>query len=278
MSNDLIGHNGGPDIETPKQSLRTQWAKALFADENTPAYVMAMAWAIHWYSKSDGTGAALSNQQLQTICGISEDTATKGKAWLRNNGYVQLKVGTGVQKTQFQMVLPQDGVRPQRTLHPPTAEGPLPEGPLPTDPPPPTADPGVRSQRVHIQERDSVNNQDLRASARTTKPVSGKSFWQSALNHSVNEGVELDESGLPRLLNGHRTKWLEEFGGDAKRLDLALSQIAGGIQPQNNRPLIIQVESKLADIVAKKRDQDTRYASAAKANRAPATKPKPSRW
>ena len=154
MTNATIGHNGGPDINGRKVSIRTAWAKALFADPETPTYVMAMAWAIHWYSKADGAGAILSNEQFGLICGISEPTATRGKKWLREHGYVSLQGGKGDQKTQFQMVVPEPvRVIPQITQgHQELGSQEL--GSHRDDTPHPTDDPGVIPRLVCIQERD----------------------------------------------------------------------------------------------------------------------------
>jgi hypothetical protein len=99
----MRGHNRPPR----QQSIRTRWAKALFADPDTPAYVMAMAWAIHWYSDPEGCGAAVSNEQFEAICGISRPTSTKGKKWLLDNGYVTIRAGDGRGlKSTFRMTIP----------------------------------------------------------------------------------------------------------------------------------------------------------------------------
>lgn len=110
MTEATIGHNGGPALEEGsrkrKLTIRTQWAKALFADKRTPSYVIAMCWAIHWYSQDDGSGAALSNEQFETMCGVPDRSVTRGKRWLYDNGYVSLRVGRSGQKTRFQMLIP----------------------------------------------------------------------------------------------------------------------------------------------------------------------------
>ena len=74
------------------------------------------------------------------------------------------------------------------------------------------------------------------------------------------------ENGRVVLFNGTRAFWLEKFGGDAERLDLALMEVAGYIQPNSIRPLEAQVGAQLARRVAEKRDRDDRYAKAAKSN------------
>ncbi len=271
-----IGHNGGPDLEGTKQSLRTIWAKALFADPTTPVYVMAIAWAIHWYSQADGTGAALSNEQLQAICGISKDTAIRGKKWLLKWGYVELKVGkVGVDKTKFRMTLPsvaatqeEDRGSTQRPLGSHTASSPTAEGSHTatlggsTQPPQgsQTDTPRGRTQRPYIQERDSVSIQEKRAlRGRQEDRVN---FWQEALNPESSDVVF--NNGKLHLLNGARTFWLSRFDGDEGRLDLALIEIAPALQPNGQRPLQVQVEGRLARIVADRMDRDTRYAKAIK--------------
>lgn len=91
----------------------------------------------------------------------------------------------------------------------------------------------------------------------------------------THERVKFADGRLT-LFNGLRQFWLERFDNDADRLDLALIQAAGFVQPHSTRPLEAQVSSQLARSAADKRDRDKRYAAAAKANpRQPKTdKPK----
>lgn len=251
MTNATIGHNGGPELDdSRKLSIRTRWAKALFADPQTPSYVMAIAWAIHWYSKSDGTGAALSNAQLELYCGISSATATRGKAWLRDHGYVQLTVGTGTTKTKFRLAIPEIGVITE--IAPSDCED------LQRDDGFNQADEaGVITETTNIQERDSVI-QDHKRDRRS----GNTNFWRDAFN-PPHESIGVDKDGLPFLNNGKKAEWLDRFDGDAGGLDLALIQIATFVQPNSNRPLPVQIESQLARIVADRRDRDKRYARAA---------------
>jgi hypothetical protein len=258
-----MGHNNGPALER-EVSVRTRWAKSLFADPETPSYVMAIAWAIHWYSRSDGTGAALSNGQLQIICGISPATATRGKAWLRDHGYVQLRAGTGIEKTQFRMAIPvRDGVIREMTLPNQADEAIQVDDPHPIDNPHQRDHPhpnhtdvphqpdggGVIREMTNIQERDSVS-----------KKKGGKrdNLWQQSLNPQDHGGV-LFENGKLTLLNGERSFWLDQFGGDERRLDLALIQIVPYLQPNSSKPLQSLVSSQLAAAVGRMMDADKRY-------------------
>ncbi len=267
-----IGHNQGPELEAGQRvSIRTLWAKALFADPETPVYVMAISWAIHWYSKNDGTGAALSNQQLMDICGISERTATRGKQWLRDSGYIQLKVGTGGDKTQFKMAIPAR-VATETTLQQATPARQATQGRH-------TDHPRVDCVAVYNQERDSgpiqeKNKDDTRA-RRPKQEQGSQSFWAQALN--PDHGVSFTNGKLT-LLNGCLSEWLAKFDGDEQRLDLALIQIAPYLQPNSNRPLHAQVAAQLARIVAEKRDRDNRYERASQQARASPKSPANEHW
>jgi hypothetical protein len=264
VTNANIGHNGGPELDDGRAilSIRTKWAKALFADPETPAYVMAIAWAVHWFSDANGSGAALSNEQLEVICGISPRTATRGKAWLRDNGYVQLRVGLGT-KTRFLMTIPHKGVATQATLATQTtrAEGRHADGAANLA--------GSQSGEVATQARvggsqtDEGGSQSGQEGVATQAALSSKDnqedipdkkrgrrakgFWQEAFNPD-GHSVEFSNGKL-KLLNGEHARWLHEFGGDERRLDLALIQIAPYLQPNTRRPLLAQVESQLARLL-----------------------------
>jgi hypothetical protein len=220
-----------------------------------------MSWVIHWYSRNDGTGAAISNQQFQDICGISQPTATKGKKWLYEHGYVQIKVGKGDEKTRFKICLPDqasadDGVKRGYT-QPQTTQPPYTQ-PASTPGKAPFA-PRVERRLQHIQERDSGEIQDK-------KKGSGSNFWKQALNPEHSD-YGVDQDGTVVLFNGTRSEWLIEFGDDAKELDFALKQISPYVQPNSPRGLKVQVEGQLSRIAREKRDKDKRYAQAAKTNK-----------
>jgi len=90
---------------------------------------------------------------------------------------------------------------------------------------------------------------------------------------------KLDSAEPVALVNGRlevsgsfRTEWLNIFGDDEPRFDLALIEVAGRVQVNSSRPLAAQVGSQLARIAADKRDRDARYRQAAAANARPAGK------
>lgn len=74
------------------------------------------------------------------------------------------------------------------------------------------------------------------------------------------------ENGQITLDDSLRQYWLDRFDGDAGRLDLALIQAAGYIQPNSRRPIEAQVSAQLARAVSDKLDRDKRYAAAVKRN------------
>lgn len=103
-------------------------------------------------------------------------------------------------------------------------------------------------------------------------PVNFRTMFADSVETAGVECVD----GTVRLVNGVKQFWLDEFGGDEKRLDLALRQIT--IQPLGRMPLRQQVERQLARQVADRYDRDQRYQSAVKSSKQPARPVKPSRW
>ena len=84
------------------------------------------------------------------------------------------------------------------------------------------------------------------------------------------DGVQLVH-GRITLDAGNRAFWLDAFGGDGQRLDLALIQAAAYVQPNSSRALAAQVGAQLARSAAEKRDRDKRYRDAAATNKLRAT-------
>lgn len=108
-----------------------------------------------------------------------------------------------------------------------------------------------------------TTKQDLKEDPRAQSGPKG-SFWKNVLNPGASQGVEIDADGRPHLVNGMQAKWLEEFGGDQKRLEFALKEIS--VQPNSSESLVVQVERGLSRIAGRKLDQDQRYAKAVKTN------------
>lgn len=72
------------------------------------------------------------------------------------------------------------------------------------------------------------------------------------------------ENGRPILHNGTHAYWLEMFGDDEKRLELALVDAMGSVQKNSRQDPAIQISRRLAQIAGQKHDQDQRYQSAVK--------------
>lgn len=85
----------------------------------------------------------------------------------------------------------------------------------------------------------------------------GAGYWGNALNPNLDYGVEVAGDGSIKLVNGSYQRWLEEFGGDQKSLDLALGTIS--IQRNSREGLRKQVERQLSRIALQRRDSDRRY-------------------
>jgi hypothetical protein len=104
------------------------------------------------------------------------------------------------------------------------------------------------------------------------KPVSNwnQAFSEPAENQS---GVIRTEAGCIQLVNGTHLRWLEKFGSPA-RLDLALIEITGEINPGSRKPLAADVEARLARKVAEKIDKDERYQAAVASNASAKAAPK----
>lgn len=266
-----VGHNGGPLLEGRRMTVRTTWAKALFADPETPTYVMAMGWVIHWYSDRDGKGAALSNEQFMAICNLSRPTVTKGKAWLVDHGYIHIKLGDGRGlKSTFALALP-SGAKEETAL-PHAEEASFPETTFPEttkhETPLQKGETSLQKGETALPPIQEYNQEYKPSSAPARAHETGRAFWAKATNpHGYNPDADVVfEDGALTLVNGLRSKWLTEFSDDAHRLDLALTEIAGNLQINSSRSLRAQVESRLARLAGEKLDKDNRYKSVAAAN------------
>lgn len=293
-----VGHNGGPPLVESRytDSLKYRWALALFADPDTPATVIAMSWAIHWYSKWEGTGAALSNEQFSAMCGLSESSVTRGKKWLLDHGYVSIRVGKKGAKSQFQLVIPKTTkpelvvtvtTNPQELVVRETAndeeigahsedlqeKGSHSDGNRSSHRAP-IAQIGAHSDALRGKDKPLVREKEESADApevvqevdepvvyqrRRQPKADGRAFWQKQLTPSQEHQATALVEGRVQLLNGTRQEWVRMFQGDEEGLDLALIEISGKIQTNSNRSLDQQVMSYLAAMVRDKRDRDARY-------------------
>jgi uncharacterized protein YdaU (DUF1376 family) len=116
------------------------------------------------------------------------------------------------------------------------------------------------------EERENIIPFSFSETARS-KPVSGREFWANAIN-PVNPDIDFHigvtmRDGVIKLHNEFKNFWLNRFDGNAERLEMALVQAAGYVQPNSSRPLEAQVGSQLARLVGNRMDREQR--SAAKA-------------
>jgi uncharacterized protein YdaU (DUF1376 family) len=129
-------------------------------------------------------------------------------------------------------------------------------------------EPYYGESHFHCQNQSPVDNQPTFLPRTGEKGVRGDgfSYWSKAINgeqEPEHKTVTLEGDRIV-LHNGTRAKWLAKFGGDEARLDLALDQAIGWIQPNSPRPLEAQVSSQLAKTLGDKLDRDGRYERTAK--------------
>jgi hypothetical protein len=120
------------------------------------------------------------------------------------------------------------------------------------------------TQRQHTKEEreeEEENNNNTRVRAREAMPIDPSDPF-GLRDPACSEGVIIGSDGSVTLINGTRQRWLETFGNDARRLDLALIQIAGNLQTNSRQPIKAQVERLLAQQAANRIDGDRRYREA----------------
>ena len=78
----------------------------------------------------------------------------------------------------------------------------------------------------------------------------------------LSDGFEITERGRVNLVNGVRAEWLERFGNDETRLNMALISTTGNLKLNSPLPIEAQVEASLARMAGDKLDRDKRYAKA----------------
>lgn len=109
------------------------------------------------------------------------------------------------------------------------------------------------------------------------KHVRSVENWNTAFGETAEASSVRIVAGQLVLVNGTRTRWLAEFGDDAKALDLALIEIRGQVQPNSrSHSLEQQTERHLARIVRDKSEKDRRYREAVAQNVATKAAAKPS--
>lgn len=250
-----IGDNKGPSLTS-----RTAWAKALFNDPDTPVYVIAMAWIIHWYVGRDGSGAALSNAQFSKMCGTSTSSVKRGKTWLAKRGYVYIEPSDGGRnkKSRFTIQLPTVKGSTQSQFK--SAKGVQTE-PVQTgkgvqgEPRGGQGEPARGFTVDHALTQDSIQDytppQTPQGDLDKKMGIGGASFWQKELNPDFNgehTGAVMQDGKLI-LMNGTRAKWLKKFSGDSDRLEFAIDEASGCInENRTDKPVFVQAESHLGRI------------------------------
>jgi len=193
---------------------------------------------------------------LRAMCGLSKSQFSMASGALAERGLIEVDKAPNAASTVFVLVPNSDGSENRNTRN---SELGTPE---------------IRNSEVP-NSGTPLYIGSSKSAPKSTKGVSGRAnshkFWSEAIGHGAHHhdgGVRMDGERIV-LVNGTRAEWLEKFDGDENRLDLALLQVAGFIQPNSSRPLSAQVSSQLARIAGQRHDQTIRYeATRAKAQRA----------
>lgn len=199
-----------------------------------------------------------SQARLAEIVECSVDTIQRQLAKLEADGFLtrqkRVREDGGRASNVYQLALKKEAAStPRRRMrHTPAAHSAA----------PPAAS-GCGAPLPHIDAAGSFN---IEPSIEPSSPLSPLRGAERDDQQEVSKGEVWLEADQLRLSPGERTFWLSQFGGDGPRLDLALVTAAAYVQRHSSRPLLVQVRAQLARAASDKRDRDSRYAMAAKAN------------
>ncbi len=273
-----IGHNNGPAIDEVK-SEQKKTPRQLFRDfiiyGLTDKMEKLVAHTLEYFMDKDGNCHpsistlmhASGIKKKDTLLKILKQIEEKKIIWRKNRedknkrkisnqyGVIAKHLENELRKV---LVVPRKGTSPIRS-GPPKRDYASPTG---RDYPSPT-------KRDKSKENTPIEHSNEHYSAGARNEISD--FLRT---DPYTNSIQYRDDKI-YLLNGTRQKWLEEFGGSDRRLDLALTEIVGYIQPNSSRPIRAQVESKLAEKVGKKIDQDERYDAAVKRNQQQKQQTKP---
>lgn len=226
-----------------------------------------------------------SQDVLRAKCGLSEQQFSSASGSLQRRGLIQVQRHRNAPQTVIIGALPMheqplNPVAPEirssvnqehgnsGNRNPETPETGTPENPVDD----------IYTAPVSAQESSQANAGGMPAHV---KPITSWSTAFAVKPEPEHASVGWTEAGALQLFNGTRQLWLERFGNDAERLDLALIEIAGEIHPNSRKDLSADVQARLARKAADKLDRDQRYRAAVAANAAQRNQPKPvklSRW
>lgn len=221
------------DARAKPVSFRTKWIRALMADPTQPVQVMALAYTIHYFADANGCGVALSNEQIEEICGISRPTATKAKKLLRESGWVQLFPGNGNGiKTRFRMTIPeQEGATPLPLLEG-KGETTEPESSFPLNPKGETS-----RQKGETSKREGATSFPLILDYPGVIQEVGEPYGGSPTSKREHQTDVVWHGGQIMLVNGTQTALLNKFPKNI--LDAALRKTAMAFNEQDPSELIL---------------------------------------
>jgi hypothetical protein len=203
-----------------------------------------------------------SNSDLEKLTGLSEETLRGIKQQLPKDGFVIIEAGIGgrghgarVFPAFEQTPLTFTDLSPK---NPHKYYGPKVPGTPPEITPLTEGTPGV-FQGVSKKVSPTPPSKNLLITTVEQEDRFNPPYPPSGERIAVHGGQVV-------LFNGLRQFWLEQFGGDEGRLELALIDAGGNIQSNNPIAIEKQVSRRLAQIAGDKRDRDARYTATVKAN------------
>lgn len=117
----------------------------------------------------------------------------------------------------------------------------------------------TRNQSSAPRARTSYTKEPKGSIFTDTEKQRQSDAMRAALTTEVQKVIWTDDHKLKIICPIEHAEQLKKFGNDEARLNLALEQAAGYIQPNNVRPLLVQVRAQLAQQAAWKTDSDKRY-------------------
>jgi hypothetical protein len=114
----------------------------------------------------------------------------------------------------------------------------------------------------------NVSPTETNNTLRKGKAASQKDAFRFLNPYEAQSDYQLDSDGIPILLNGKRSEWIEKFGSEAE-LDTALLESAKNVNPSSPRPLGAQISGELANKLRLKTEREKDRQARAKQSRQP---------
>jgi hypothetical protein len=263
-----IGHNGGPPLHALTWKQRRELLEEIIWARNLSSGQKCIAFAIVVLGDENGE-ASLGAEDLKRIASINKrDTVFAAKKNLEAQGFIE-KVNVPGKANRYRIMPPKVVASIIEAYETQQAAKSTPVPKRGTGDVPAQGMGDVPQNGIDPPERDEPR---APVYARIETPSGLLTPQKLKDNPPLSPKIEFGEdgerityvNGQIRLFNGLKQFWLEKFGTE-ERLDLALAQAAGYVQPNNRtKPIEAQVSSQLARMIREKLDKDDRYEKAVK--------------